>query len=137
MPTQTTWIDPEIFLEHNGKVIFHAYKDDDWDQGRMTFWFTTEGDDDSGAYHFDARELIPQLPEVQPLWSARPEYIGHEAAERRGLTWEQWQASDERKRLEVEWCRWHDEGEPAAIKATISAAIDAGLVKFPDDTQEG
>ena len=33
MPTQTVWIDPELFLEHQGVRVFHTYKDDDYDQG--------------------------------------------------------------------------------------------------------
>jgi len=29
MPTKSKWVPPELFLEHKGIEIFHAYKDND------------------------------------------------------------------------------------------------------------
>ena len=34
------WIDPEVFIEHNGMTVYHVYKDDEISQGCREFWYT-------------------------------------------------------------------------------------------------
>ena len=29
MPYKTVWVEPEVFLEHNGVTVYHTYLDDD------------------------------------------------------------------------------------------------------------
>ena len=55
MPYITQWVDPEVFLEHEGVKIFHTYKDDDWANGPMTYWYSTS--DNDGENQFDVRDL--------------------------------------------------------------------------------
>jgi hypothetical protein len=54
------WIDPELFLEHEGVAVYHCYDDD----GMVsTYWYTTDGTDCNidapltEAAQFDVREL--------------------------------------------------------------------------------
>ena len=49
------YIEPETFMEHNGVVIYHAYKDGNADQ-RLTYWFSASCNEDS-YFEFDVREL--------------------------------------------------------------------------------
>lgn len=53
------WIDPEVFIEHNGMTVYHVYKDDEISQGRREFWYTTDlcGGDCNDPFAFDVREL--------------------------------------------------------------------------------
>jgi hypothetical protein len=46
--------DKDIFLEHNGVTIYHAYKNDDYSQP-YTQWYSLGPQDD--AEEFDVREL--------------------------------------------------------------------------------
>jgi hypothetical protein len=58
MPYQ--WIDPELFLEHNGVAVYHCYEDD----GPVSYyWYTTDPSDDNRVWskpetaQFDVRTL--------------------------------------------------------------------------------
>ena len=57
MPYKTVWVEPEVFLEHEGVTVYHTYKDDDFEQGARWYWFTLQevGGEDEGA--FDIRGL--------------------------------------------------------------------------------
>jgi hypothetical protein len=59
MPYKTEWVEPETFVVVNGLPIYHTYKNDDIDEVRSTFYYTTDirgeyGDDDSS---FDIRKF--------------------------------------------------------------------------------
>ena len=41
MPMKFEWVGPEVFTEHQGIVVYHAYKDNDYNNGPMCYWFTT------------------------------------------------------------------------------------------------
>jgi len=75
MPTQTTWVDPELFLERCCVKVFYTYKDDDIDQGPNRFWFTLNPEcsverpscgSEFCPHVFDVRELSSWQPPVQP-----------------------------------------------------------------------
>ena len=113
MPTQTVWIDPELFLEHQGVKVFHTYKDDDVNQGQRCYWLTVNPQcgvtarvcDDQPCHHvFDVRELStwrePEHPRYCTDKNNTPE--NHAA-------WERY---------------WNQEAQ--AIKAAVIAAIDRG-----------
>ena len=53
------WIDPEVFIEHNGMTVYHVYKDDEISQGCREFWYTTDlcGGDCNDPFAFDVREM--------------------------------------------------------------------------------
>lgn len=57
MPYKTIWVEPEVFLEHNGVTVYHTYKDDDIEEGARCYWFTLQelGGEYEGA--FDVRDL--------------------------------------------------------------------------------
>ena len=58
MPTTTNYVEPEVAMIRNGVVVFHTYKDDDFDARRRAFWFTTSPVDGEGSgEEFDVREL--------------------------------------------------------------------------------
>lgn len=40
MPTDSSWIEPEVFLRHRGVIVYHTYKDDDVSRGRLDYHFT-------------------------------------------------------------------------------------------------
>jgi hypothetical protein len=50
MPYQ--WVDPEVAVENETRVIYHAYKDGDIND-RLTFWFQAGTDSDN---EFDIRD---------------------------------------------------------------------------------
>lgn len=62
MPTTTVWISPDVFLFHNGVTVYHTYRDDDYEQGAMTHWFTLDKYSDEN--HFDERDF-PQGASVR------------------------------------------------------------------------
>jgi hypothetical protein len=113
MPTQTVWIDPELLLEHQGVRVFHTYKDDDYDQGAKRYWLTLNSlcgeldclcEDQPCRHVFDVRELSTWKAPVQP-----PYCTGANDTPKNRNGWEQY---------------W--ELEAAAIRAAITAAIEAG-----------
>ena len=57
MPYCTQWVDPEVFMEHEGVTIYHTYKDCEFTKGELTYWFTTNELDAEEDFHFDVREL--------------------------------------------------------------------------------
>lgn len=53
----TVYVDPEIFVEHNGIVVYHTYKNEDF-LNRYRYWFTTDPGDYAGpSREFDVRTL--------------------------------------------------------------------------------
>ena len=62
MPYKSEWVENELFLEHKGKKVFHAYEENDFDR-RFHFWFTTDPASDShdDEYEFDVREFTELL----------------------------------------------------------------------------
>lgn len=56
MPYTTTWVPPDLFMTHKGVNVWHAYNDDCYADGPMTYWFTFD-------YHGQAREFdVRDLP---------------------------------------------------------------------------
>ena len=45
MPYLQTWIEPDIAIKHNGITIYHAYKEDDYEE-ELTYWFDPFGDEE-------------------------------------------------------------------------------------------
>lgn len=44
MPYRTEWVDPEVFIEHDGVSVYHLYDDDNIEGRRMTYWYSTSPD---------------------------------------------------------------------------------------------
>ena len=113
MPTQTVWIDPEVFLEHQGVRVFHTYKEDDYDQGAKRYWFTLNlqcgvldqlCEDQPCRHIFDVHGLSTwREPEKPPYCTG-----ANDTPENR-KAWEQY---------------W--EQEAATIRGAITAAIERG-----------
>jgi len=60
MPTQ--YIEPEVAFQVTTQTggtwfIYHTYKNNDFEQGRVSFWYTTDPDE-SEEYEFDIRSLF-------------------------------------------------------------------------------
>jgi len=53
MPMQ--WVEPELFFEHDGIRVYHAYKEGDW-QNRLSYHYTLDPCDEEGGV-FDVRTL--------------------------------------------------------------------------------
>ena len=53
------WVAPDLFLTHGGVNVYHCYDDDDYDQGHLTWWYTTDAGGDGSE--FDVRDL-PEYP---------------------------------------------------------------------------
>jgi hypothetical protein len=67
-------VKPEIFLRHNGRIIYHTYRNDEMEEGPLTFSFTTSTDDFDFEWRFDVRELPSWL--ADPFPSSPLDYIG-------------------------------------------------------------
>ncbi len=113
MPTQTAWIDPERFLEHQSVRVFHTYKNDDYDQGVKRYWFTLNSlcgeldqlcQEQPCRHVFDVRALSTWQPPEHPPYCID----GNDTAENHAA-WEQY---------------W--EQECAAIRTAVAAAIERG-----------
>jgi len=56
------WVEPELFMEHNGVRIYHSYKDDQYDH-LLEYHFQvqltdeTEGTTEDDMWEFDVRDL--------------------------------------------------------------------------------
>jgi hypothetical protein len=112
MPTTTEWIDPELFFTTSAGVnVFHTYKDDDVDQGRRCYWYTLYSNTD--GHSFDVRDF-----DDDKLLDRHPPYM---------------QGKHNTPENKAAWDRWHQEGEPAAIRQIITAALDAGRIPLPED----
>jgi hypothetical protein len=108
MPYTTEWTPPELFMTHNGVNVFHAYKDDDMDAGRLTYWYTLDASEDGHA--FDVRDLA--VPARATLDQHPPFQQGeHNTSENRAA-----------------WEAWHREGEPGRIKQILREALDTSLL---------
>lgn len=51
------WIEPDVFLTHNGVTVYRAYKDEQYDRP-MSSWYMVSADD------------VPDLPRTAPLAEA-------------------------------------------------------------------
>lgn len=57
-----TYIEPEVAFQVTDQtggtwIIYHTYRNDDFDQGRSTFWYTTDASEDE-EFEFDIRSLF-------------------------------------------------------------------------------
>ena len=58
MPYSSQWVEPELFVSHNGVRVYHVYKNDDVDKGAREFWFTTDELEGEGSdFEFDIRDF--------------------------------------------------------------------------------
>ena len=113
MPYQTTWVEPERFLEHRGVVVFHTYKNDDLDEGTRRFEFTVNTEcsgcdarcDEAQCRHvFDVQDLSTWQEPAHP-----PYCTGEHDTPENHAAWDRhWQVEEE------------------AIRAAIIAAIEQG-----------
>ncbi|MDK9702469.1 MAG: hypothetical protein OEL20_04965 [Sulfuritalea sp.] len=122
MPTRTTWVDPEVCLQHNDVTIYHTYRDDDMDQGRCRSYYTADGASDDNA--FDIRDLdVPS----KALLAGHPPFLSDSDPIYQGATPRQ------RKAFAADWTKWQEDGggEDQAIRAVLKDAIEAGLIISP------
>jgi hypothetical protein len=49
------WVEPEVFLEHEGVTVYHAYKHGGLGS-RLRYWFNTDPDE-TDVFDFDVRSL--------------------------------------------------------------------------------
>ena len=98
MPTQTIWVEPEVFLTHRGVTVFNTYKNDDLDQGPNRFWFTVNSQcgveagrcgEEPCRHVFDVRELSCWRPPPQP-----PCCTGENNTPENQAAWERYWAQD-------------------------------------------
>lgn len=75
MPFTTTWVEPEVRLEHNDIFVYCTYKHDDFDNyGPYTYFFTLDANHvDMDGLDFDVREL--------PLWKSIITEFGNDMTE--------------------------------------------------------
>jgi len=76
MPYITQWVDPDLFLEHQGVQVWHTYKEQEYDD-RLHYWFTADPDNTDRDSYFDVRELpayASLMPTPRPLSDDIPEF---------------------------------------------------------------
>ena len=121
MPYKTIWVEPEVFLEHNGVTVYHTYRDDDFDQGANWYWFRLDQEEnDEGK--FDIRDL-----DTDKLLDNPPPY-------RNGTEWDS-TTPQERDAIMEAWNKWYESGFDEARRAVLRYAIDNGLLKSPGSTE--
>jgi hypothetical protein len=116
MPYIQQYVEPDVFLEHNGVTVYHAYEDGSYYE-RYTYHFTTdpEGEDGDDEFEFDVRDL-PGFDEKCP---PRKNFRKPDPA------------------LDKLWNEYHKNDVLAQQqKIAIMAAIDAGLLPTPDDEDD-
>jgi len=63
MPYTHEWVEPELFLDHKGVKVYHSYRNDDYGDGPLEYWFQvqltddTEGTTEDDMHEFDVRDL--------------------------------------------------------------------------------
>jgi hypothetical protein len=71
----TVWMDPELFLEHQGVRVYHTYKEDDYDQCARRYSFTLHAAcglldspcaDQPCRHVFDVQALSTWQPPARP-----------------------------------------------------------------------
>ena len=110
---------PEVRLEYKGVVIFYTYVDDDRDQGRCSYWFTTEQERTNDP--FDVRKL--KVP-ARRMLDAHPPFLADDNPEYRV-------ANDaQRAVFRVWWQEWRAPCgvESHAIDSILRQAVDIGLI---------
>lgn len=121
MPYKTIWVEPEVFLEHNGVTVYHTYKDDDFEQGANWYWFRLDQEEDDEG-KFDIRDVDPlNLLKSHPPFKCGP---GWDSA-----------TPQERDAIEEAWAKWYESGFDEARRAVLRHAIDNGLLKAPGSTE--
>ena len=110
MPWTEEWEEPEIFLIHEGVTIYHTYKDNSREQGRLTYWFTTNENDLVEECHFDVRDIHIE-DDGQQVGQTAAGLADHEKAPTSVDTMSH-------EALEVEWSR-----------CVIQRAIEKGMLK--------
>lgn len=58
------WVEPELFITHNGVSVYHTYKDGNMDAGRLECHYTTDICEEY-SYEFDIRDLPSYQPETE------------------------------------------------------------------------
>jgi hypothetical protein len=115
MPTQTIFVPPALFMTHATVAVYHAYKDDDFNEGPSRFRFTLDASSDDKA--FDVRNLeVPSRPGLDahpPLLSEENQAIANATPQQLELWKEQWRM-------------WEADGLNDAIRTVLREAIDMG-----------
>jgi len=58
------WVDPELFISHNGVPVYHTYIDRNMDAGRLEYHYTTDICEEP-SHEFDVRDLPSYRPETE------------------------------------------------------------------------
>jgi hypothetical protein len=56
MPYRTEWVDPDVFLQYQGALVYYAYKAQDADQV-MWFHYAVPDENQPNGREFDIRNL--------------------------------------------------------------------------------
>jgi hypothetical protein len=117
MPYSTEWVEPGLFLEHQGVKVYFTYENGDIEQGARTYGYTIDplcGEDECScqagecSHVFDVRDLPTWVEPPQP-----PFLVG---------------ANDTPANREA-WRRYHEEEvEKRHIEAAIRQAIECGFL---------
>ena len=60
MPHQNIWVEPDLFLEHDGVKVYHSHKNNDYDEP-LAYWLcvypSRDTSDEDGKEDFDVHNL--------------------------------------------------------------------------------
>lgn len=121
MPYKTIWVEPEVFLEHNGVTVYHTYMDDDIGQGTDRYWFRLDKEENDGKFDILDVDPLNLLKNHPPFFKVNP---GWESA-----------TPQERDAIMETWNKWYESGFDEARRAVLKHAIDNGLLKAPGSTE--
>lgn len=120
MPYKIIWVEPEVFLEHNGVTVYHTYRDDDIDQGTDRYWFRLDQEENDGKFDILDVDPLNLLKNHPPFFKVNP-------------SWES-ATPQERDAIMEAWNKWHESGFDEARRAVLKHAIDNGLLKATTST---
>ena len=115
MPYKPIWVEPEVFLEHNGVTVYHTYRDDDIDQGANWYWFRLDQEEnDEGKFYIRDLDTDKLLDNHPPYWNVT-----------------EWDSAtpQERDAILEAWDMWRESGFYEARRAVLKHAIDNGLLE--------
>ena len=120
MPYREIWVDPELFLSHNGVNVYRTYSNDDFDGGANIYRFTVKPMEAEGFNEaFDVRGL--KVPSSS-LLDAHPPFISLSMPE------------EKKQKLLALWNDWQGpDGEIQVVRLVLKEAIEAGLIVAGED----
>lgn len=127
MPFQSVWVDPVMFMEHNGVRVFHTYIEDTFlHPSPTTFTLDPTDTDPDSPRAFDVMTL--QVPSARNMAQVAPPPVEQRAQEL-GLTFSEYSETPDFYLLREQWAEWIVHGRQAFLREIVKEALDMGIIR--------